>query len=122
MANSHASTRSSLSWFSSGTLGTKASSLLSSFSTTSPFPSLSDETRDSILALFAGHDAKVRLERKRTLAYFRSLPRPVQNSSRAYENDHAWAAAVGGTQIGQKTVDGVVYRYVFHRRLVSFVP
>jgi len=110
MASSQASTRSSQSWFSSATFGTTASSLFSSNSAIGLFPSFSDETHDSILALFAGREAKLRLERKRMLAYFKSLPNPAQRNVGVYENDHAWAAAVGGTQTGQKVVDGVIYR------------
>ena len=107
---SQASSRSSPSWYSSSSLGTKASSLFSSISAVNIFPAISDETRDTIFALFAGRNAKLRLERKRMLAYFKSLPNPALDTSKIYDNAHDWAAAVGGSQTGRKIVDGVVYR------------
>ena len=108
MACSLASTRSSQSWIAPNSFGTKASSLSSSISAINLFPSISDKISDSIFALFAGREAKLRLERKRMLAHFKSLPNPTQ--SKTYENDHAWAEAVGGDYTGRKVVDGIVYR------------
>ena len=110
MACSLASTRSSQSWIAPNSFGTKASSLSSSISAINLFPSISDKISDSIFALFAGREAKLRLERKRMLAHFESLPNPAQQNYIVYENGLPWDAGTGRVHIGHKLVDGIVYR------------
>ncbi|KAH8592437.1 hypothetical protein B0O99DRAFT_743616 [Bisporella sp. PMI_857] len=77
-------------------------------------PSFSSETDEFILSLFAGSDAKVRLERKRLLAHFRSLPGLQLNNTQSYDSTIDWAANVGGALTGTRTAANsfsITYKY-----------